>query len=178
MGPDMVVQVIDGDTFAMRSGKKVRIVGIDTPEIGQKFHDEARDYLIALIQNKEVFLKVNPDSLDRYGRLLAEVFIDTLNVGLAILRAGLAELYIFNSDRYFIEKYLSVQKYATEHHLGIWSLPPPKKEDYYFNIRGSHRFHRPLCQNLKNTEPHKLIKIKTRNEALELGLSPCRNCRP
>ena len=60
----------------------------------------------------------------------------------------------------------------------IDGAPEPVAEEYYVNIDGSFRFHRPLCFTLKKTNPEKLRRIKTRKQALLQGFSPCRNCRP
>jgi micrococcal nuclease len=175
---EIVVTVVDGDTFLMSSGKTVRIVGIDTPEAGEKLHDEARDYLAGLILGKEVTIKRLKKGTDRYDRILGEVLVDTLNVGLAMLRKGLAQLYLFKDDDYLKDIYLPVLRNAIDNKLGLWALPPPKAESYYITVKGSYRFHRPLCQSLKNAKTSNLRKIANRLEAIKLGLSPCRNCHP
>jgi micrococcal nuclease len=175
---DIVCRIVDGDTFIMSSGKTVRILCIDTPETGEKYYDEAKAFLDSLIIGKEVSLQVGKESSDRYGRTLAEIFVDTLNIGRAILKAGLAQLYLFQDNTGLKDKYVQALTYAVENKLGIWSLPPPKVEKYYISIVGSHRFHRPLCLSLKNSNPNRLIKIQTRKEAILDGLSPCRNCHP
>jgi micrococcal nuclease len=175
---EVVAEVFDGDTFRMSTGKKVRIVGIDTPEAGERFHDEAKDYLSSLIINKEIEIKPIAVGQDRYGRTLAEVYVDTINIGLALIRHGYAQLYLFSDDNYLKDKYLPFLKEAISQKKGIWGVQSPKPEDYYIRIKGSYRFHRPLCPNLKEANPKNLRRIKTRMEALENGLSPCRNCRP
>jgi micrococcal nuclease len=177
-GKEIVADVYDGDTFRMSSGKKVRIVGIDTPEIGERFHDEAKYYLSSLIINKEVTLKPLATGKDRYQRTLAEVFVDTMDIGLAMIREGYAQLYLFSDDNFLKERYLPALKGAISQKKGIWGVQPPKPETYYLTVKGSYRFHRPLCPSLKNANPKNLKKVKTRLEALENGLSPCRNCHP
>jgi micrococcal nuclease len=175
---EVVDSVFDGDTFKMSGGRRVRIVGIDTPEAGEQLHDEARDYLASLILNKEIEIKPITAGADRYQRVLAEVFIDTVDIGLAMIRSGYAQLYLFNDDSYLKEKYLPVLKNSIDHKMGLWGLVPPKTEAYYLTTKGSYRFHRPLCRSLKNANPKNLRRIKTRIEAIESGLSPCRNCHP
>lgn len=174
----VVAEVYDGDTFKMSDGRKVRIAGIDTPEAGERFHDEARDYLSGLITGKEITIKPIAAGQDRYKRTLAEVFIDTVNIGVAMIRRGFAQLYLFGDDSYLKEKYLPFLKEAIYLNKGIWGLQSPKPEEYYIRVKGSYRFHRPLCPNLKEANPKNLKRIKTRLECLEEGLSPCRNCRP
>jgi micrococcal nuclease len=177
-GKEIVADVYDGDTFRMSSGKKVRIVGIDTPETGERFHDEAKDYLARLIINKEVTLKPLAAGKDRYQRTLAQVFVDTMDIGLTMIREGYAQLYLFSDDNFLKERYLPVLKAAISQKKGLWGVQPPKPEAYYLTVKGSYRFHRPLCPSLKNANPKNLKKVNTRLEALENGLSPCRNCHP
>lgn len=174
----VVAEVYDGDTFVMSDGRKVRIAGIDTPEAGERFHDEAKAYLSGLIIGKEITLLPIPAGKDRYGRTLAEVFIDTVNIGIVMIRRGYAQLYLFGDDSYLKDNYLPYLKEAINQKVGIWELRPPKPEDYYIRIKGSYRFHRPLCPSLKGANPKNLRRINTRLECLEEGLSPCRNCRP
>jgi endonuclease YncB( thermonuclease family) len=171
-------EVLDGDTFRTNNGKKVRIAGIDTPEAGEKFHDEAKAYLSSLIFEKEISIKPIPAGKDRYGRTLAEVFVDTTNVGIAMIKRGYAYLYLFGDDSYLKGKYLPFLIEAMKQKVGIWGLQPPKPETYYIRVKGSYRFHRPYCPSLKGANPKNLKRIKTRLECFEEGLSPCRNCRP
>ncbi len=173
----VVARIIDGDTFMMSDGAKIRISGIDTPEQGETLYAAATAFLSDLILNKQVSLKMTGKG-DRYGRLLAEVFVDTINVGARILRAGLGYLYLFDDNAHLRDRYLNLQNLAMDEHLGIWSLKPPKAEAYYCQIKGSFRFHRPLCTSMKNVERRKIVKIDDRDQALRRGLSPCRNCKP
>jgi len=110
--------------------------------------------------------------------MLAEVYVDSVNIGRSLLSAGLALVYQYPDNKYLIDNYLPYQIEAIEKKIGIWSLPEPVAEEYYVNIDGSFRFHRPLCFTLKKTNPEKLRRIKTRKQALLQGFSPCRNCRP
>ena len=151
---------------------------IDTPESGEPFYEEASLYLANLILNKEVSLKPVGSGFDRYGRIIAEAFVDSTNVSQSILGSGLAVIYLFKNNAYLKDKYLPFQIEAMEKKIGVWSLPEPVPEKYYINLKGSYRFHRPLCSHLKKTDPNKFQIIKSREQALKMGLSPCRNCRP
>jgi micrococcal nuclease len=175
---DTAMAVIDGDTFVLSSGKTVRIAMIDTPEEGQPFCDSASEVLAALILGRAVRLASIGKNEDRYGRLLAEVFVDTLNVGAALMRAGLARLYLYSDNVRLKPRYLPLQIQAINEASGIWSLPEPEPEDYYVRVVGSYRFHRPLCMNLKRVDSGRMRLIRSRRQALLEGYSPCRNCKP
>ncbi len=173
----VVERIIDGDTFMMSDGAKIRLSGIDTPEQGESLYAAAAEFLGRLILNKQVTVRPTAGQ-DRYGRQLAEVFLDTIDVGARILRAGLGYLYLFDDNAYLRDRYLKLQILALEERLGIWSLPPPPAETQYCQIKGSFRFHRPLCTSIKNIQRGKIKTFNNRGEALRRGLSPCRNCKP
>ena len=173
-----VVAVIDGDTFVISSGKTARIALIDTPESNEPYYDSAAQFLANLILDKIVNIKPLPSQTDRYGRILAEVFIDSINVGMSILAHGLGVLYLYPEDSHLKEIYLTLQQRALREKAGIWSLAEPEPEDYYINLKGSYRFHRPLCVHLKSSNPSKIRRLGSRKEALSRGLSPCRTCKP
>jgi len=173
-----VISIVDGDTFVLSSGKSVRISAVNTPESGELFYDEAKEYLSGLVLGKKVVLHLVGPGLDRYGRILAEVYVDSVNVGLSILKMGMGLLYLFPDNAYLKDKYLPVLLQAQQKKSGIWSLPEPAAEEFYINIKGSYRFHRPLCYHLKDVDRGKMQIIRSRKEAFALGLSPCRSCKP
>ena len=71
-----VAAVIDGDTIEIEGGQWVRYLGIDTPEIGQPFYEEARNKNKELVLGKNVRLDIcKSEPKDKYGRLLAYVYI-------------------------------------------------------------------------------------------------------
>src|SRR4030095_10991143 len=72
----MVVKVVDGDTFDLKSGNdkiRVRIFGIDSPEREQAFNVKAKEFTAGLIAGKEV--RVTIRSKDRYGRSICDVYL-------------------------------------------------------------------------------------------------------
>ena len=102
----MVTQVMDGDTIVI-GNERVRLVGIDTPELHPTPEPgalEAKQFVEELCHGKEVGLDVDDlESEDRYGRTLAIVYVDMdnnwVNLNAELLRRGLAEiLYIPPSE--------------------------------------------------------------------------------
>ena len=92
---------MDGDTFDLKSGEKVRLIGVDCPERQdpnkpvEYFSDEARDYLQSLIQGKSVRLEYGDERTDKYGRLLCYVYVDdTLLVNAEIVKHGYGMAYL------------------------------------------------------------------------------------
>ena len=88
-----VARVIDGDTIILNSGERVRLLGINSPEIThkEKYSLEAKRYLKNLVENKTV--KLEEEGTDRYGRTLAYIFFENKNINKIMIENGLANLY-------------------------------------------------------------------------------------
>ena len=177
----IVARVIDGDTVELMGGDKVRLLAIDAPEKGQPLYDRATEVLGQLTLGKTVRLEFSGRKRDRYGRLLGFVIIDdTLMVNRVMLEKGLANLYLFKdtdnkSDK--IKMLLTAQREGMKNERGIWALEY-EPEYYYVSLLGSFRFHRPSCQSISRGSSQEHIRYEIREQAMALGLSPCRNCKP
>jgi micrococcal nuclease len=91
----MVIRVIDGDTFEIENGDKVRMIGIDAPELKDNEGLESKNHLKLLIENKYVSLiedKKNKNK-DFFGRLLRYVYIENTDVNLKMIEDGYANVY-------------------------------------------------------------------------------------
>ncbi len=93
-GSEMVFveRVIDGDTIVVNSSS-IRLLGINSPERGEKYYEEAKNFLVKEILNKTVELKFGKDRYDKYNRLLAYVFLGEKNVNLGLVEKGFANFY-------------------------------------------------------------------------------------
>ncbi len=88
---ETVVRVKDGDSLVVDSNGRdveVRLADIDTPEFNQPRGDEARDALHSLVDGKEVRLELIGG--DAYRRIVARVFVDSLDVNAELVQRGLA----------------------------------------------------------------------------------------
>jgi endonuclease YncB( thermonuclease family) len=122
-----VERVIDGDTIALRDGRHVRLVQIDTPETGGEcYAEEATQVLRELVQpGRRVLLERDPalDGVDRYGRLLRYVHRerDGLNVNLALVRRGAASVWFYQGGRgRYANELLAAARGAQRHGRGAW----------------------------------------------------------
>jgi len=100
---NLVIRIIDGDTFELSTGQKVRLICIDTPETGEPGAQEATDFLTELILNKEVRLEKDISETDRYGRLLRYVWVNVTNnqeifVNQELVQQGYAEVMRYEDD--------------------------------------------------------------------------------
>lgn len=113
-----VIAVMDGDTvMVLHEGKKIkiRLANIDAPELAQPFGKESRLSLVARVLKKQVH--INSRAVDTYGRLIAELRVNGVNVNAEMVRSGLAWEYShFHRDK----KYLDLQKEAQQTHRGLW----------------------------------------------------------
>ena len=137
----IVSRVVDGDTFKMSNGEKVRLLGIDSPEKyeSQKLDRDAEDkgmdkktikrlgelsseYVKNLVEGKHVYLVKEPNYQDRdkYGRLLRYVYLeDGTFVNGKIVQDGYAQVY----ENFPVSKLEELRKYqqeARENKRGLW----------------------------------------------------------
>jgi endonuclease YncB( thermonuclease family) len=173
-----VSEIIDGDTFELSDGRRIRLIGVDTPETDMPFYAEAVAFAESLLMRKQISTEFDEEERDKYGRSLVYAYLDSNLVNEMIICRGLGIVYLFESNLKYANLLIEAQKEARAGNLGIWSLPDPPPEDYYVNIEGSYRFHRPLCMAIKRSDPEKRKVYYSREELLDKGFSPCRNCRP
>ncbi len=96
----LVTRVVDGDTLELGNGETVRMVGIDTPEVGECGFEQASANLSSLTLGKQVRLTRSDEDRDRYGRLLRYVDAGEVDAGLRLIRNGLAIARYDSRDGY------------------------------------------------------------------------------
>ncbi|MEK6940395.1 MAG: thermonuclease family protein [Nanoarchaeota archaeon] len=118
----IVTEVIDGDTFKLSTGERVRLLCINTPENGEPYFKEAKDFLENSISGKIVRLEVDKTNLDDYRRLLRYVYVDDILINEVITKEGLAEVLIIKPNIKHCDKIKLAEKIAQEQKKGIWSV--------------------------------------------------------
>jgi len=97
----IVDRVIDGDTVVI-SNESTRLLGINSPERGEIYYDEASVFLEEMVLNQSVRFKYGKDKKDMYGRLLAYLFSEEKNVNLELVKQGFANFYFpSGKDKYY-----------------------------------------------------------------------------
>ena len=114
--------VYDGDTFKIDNGEKVRLLGINAPEIGEPGADIAKDFLEKLILDKEVRLKKDIVDHDKYGRLLRYVYVGNLFVNAELVRKGYAEVRFYPPNTQHKEDFENLEKIAYKNKKGLWAF--------------------------------------------------------
>ncbi|MGM0873362.1 MAG: thermonuclease family protein [Bacillota bacterium] len=128
-----VTRVVDGDTVNVRleDGKEetVRLLLVDTPETVhptkpvQPFGPEASSFAKDLLNGKKVQLELDIGERDKYGRLLAYLYVDDRMVNKLLLEKGLARVaYVFEPNTKYVDDFYTIQKQAQQQGVGIWSI--------------------------------------------------------
>ena len=174
-----VRNVYDGDTLTLQDERRIRFLGIDTPEIKehQPFSQEAKAYTKDRCSDK-IWISFEPgkEREDHYGRLLAFVWVKEgggyLCVNEGIVAAGLASAYVPNqgSKLHNWDKLVTLQNQARSASRGMWK--DFQDETVYKTINGA-AFHKRNCEHLSRS--HNLTELKA-SEASSKGLHPCRTC--
>lgn len=133
-------RVVDGDTVRLGSGEKVRVVAINTPELGdehrpdQAFSRQARQAVIDFFRDtKKVGVKVGVDPKDRYGRLLAQLYrSDGASLAEHLLAMGLAIHILVPPNDAQWQCLAKTEAKARKMALGLWSHP-----SFYFKSAGN-----------------------------------------
>ena len=119
-----VVGVADGDTLTVLVGSRqvrVRLWGIDAPERKQPWSSRSRDALVARAMHRDAIVATR--GTDGYGRTLARVAVDGVDLGEAQVRDGMAWVYRrYAKDRAMI----AFEDDARAARRGLWSLPEPE----------------------------------------------------
>lgn len=127
-----VIKVVDGDTFwvddGTEKGMKVRLIGVDAPEsrrTGRKeaghYGQESKIFLTQLLSGKEVRLEYDVDPTDRYGRMLAYVYLkDGTFVNAELVKQGYAMVLTVPPNVKFAEEFVRHQKNARDGQRGLW----------------------------------------------------------
>ena len=90
-----VIRIIDGDTFEIENGDKVRMIGIDAPELKDNEGLESKNHLKLLIENKYVSLIKDEKNKNKdfFGRLLRYVYLEDSDINLKMIEDGYANVY-------------------------------------------------------------------------------------
>lgn len=135
-----VSRVVDGDTLKLSDGRRVRLIGIDTPEVHysdkllrdarrnnrdikaiQDMGRKASDFTKGLAENKKVRLEFDVERKDKYGRLLAYAYLeDGTFVNARIMEEGYAQVMTIPPNVRYADYFLKLQRQARENRKGLW----------------------------------------------------------
>ena len=129
-----VVRIVDGDTIHVQLAdrlEKVRYIGVNTPEVHHPLKGEEPGGRAAaavnrdLVSGRHVRLELDVQSRDRYGRLLAYVWVDGTMVNAELVRRGFAQVMTVPPNVRHQSLFLKLQREAREAGRGLWSEAAP-----------------------------------------------------
>jgi len=176
----IVTDVIDGDTFTLSTGERVRLTGIDAPEKTAYYYNESKTALEELIKGKIVALERDVSNKDKYGRLLRYVYVDNGTfVNLELVSEGYARSAEYPPDTRYAEQLKQAENDSKANNLGIWSegleenanctsLGCPKGANYA-GSKQSDKYHRCDSRFARMISPENLVCFGSEAEAREAG---------
>lgn len=129
-GEYVVSFVIDGDTLILDDGKRVRLIGVDTPETherdkpAERWGPEADRFARDFVEQASGHLRLQFDDerLDKYGRYLAYVWSGDRMLNEELIRAGLGRhLSGYRYSATMKRRFATAEREARSHRVGIWS---------------------------------------------------------
>lgn len=189
-----VITVSDGDTLTLLVGErqhKIRLAGIDAPELGQDFGGKSKEYLSVRVLGKVV--TVVGSKTDKYERLVRKILRDGVDMNFEQVEAGMAwhykeyELEQTKTDR---EAYATAEKEAREAKIGVWSIQNPqppwefrhgpamdeKLKGKIIGNKNSKVFHWAGCQGFTKVGEQNRILVATSKEAEAAGYRGAKGC--
>ena len=187
----VVVSIHDGDTITVLNAEKkqhkVRLEGIDAPEERQAFGTRAKEALGKKLHEQQV--RVQWESLDKYGRILGHVYLGDRNINQELVEEGWAWHFVKYSDD---QKLSEAERTARRNRLGLWSgnapLPPwdfrdlpelaeknveqPPQAGTVFVTKTGTKYHRAGCRHL--TDSARALPFADAKRSFE----PCKICKP
>ena len=136
----LVDRVVDGDTLKLANGERVRLIGIDTPEVheSEKLYRDSKKsgqdvktiqalgrrsaaFTKGLVEGKTVRLEFDVEPRDKYKRLLAYVYLpDGTFVNAEIVKQGYASLMTYPPNVKHADEFLRLYRQARDSKLGLW----------------------------------------------------------
>lgn len=202
-----VTKVVDGDTAYIRlaDGKeeKVRFIGVDTPESTiqhEPYGEEASSFTKTELNGKTVYLEIDVEERDKYGRLLAYIWLSepteindteirSKQFNARLLLDGYAQLMTIPPNVKYIDYYTKYQAESREASKGLWGIeakttntvtsepskaitPTSSPPTVYITNTGA-KYHSGWCRYLSKSK----IPISL-SEAMASGYGPCSVCNP
>lgn len=202
-----VVRVVDGDTIKVNfNGKEesLRLIGIDTPESvhpdGSRNTEAgkiASEYTRSMLENKEIILEFDVQERDKYGRLLAYVWLGNTMFNKTLLEEGYAQVSTYAPNVKYVNDFVALEKTARKNNKGLWehekAIDPiipvivdktknptgpigNKETSQYIGSLKSDKYHLPGYTHSGQIVDLNLIYFESKDHAIANGYVPCGIC--
>ena len=162
-----VIRVTDGDTITLEGGKRVRLLGINAPEIdsrnrtGEPGGIQAKNWLRDKLQERRVYLEYDQQKQDHYQRELAHLHLSSgEHINLSLVANGLATVAIIPPNIRHADAMIRAQQQAERQQLGIWAMPhyaPYPLAKLTVKPAGWQRYHAKVSKVQRNRRFSRLI---------------------
>jgi len=174
--------VNDGDTIVLTNGKRVRYIGINSPEIdhdkqrAQPYGYAAKTFNRQMVLNRNIRLEFDRERHDRYGRVLAYIFLpDGIFLNEYMLQEGYAFFLFHKPNLKYNQRLLNAQQEAMKAGKGLWNnWSEPRKR--YVGNRNSRRFHMASCPHARKIKQSNRTHFSTKWDAFKEGYAPAGGC--
>jgi micrococcal nuclease len=180
----VVRKIIDGDTIQLDTGETVKYLGIEAPKLNTKeggpefYARDATRYNKRLVFMKKVRLEFDRDKKDPQGRLLAYVFVKNLFVNAELVKLGYARAAVKSPNIKYQETLARLEKKAIEEDRGLWQETKKDTESSYVGNKRTYTLHRPSCKYVGKIPAKDKIIFRNRADALKIGYTPDKYCKP
>ena len=166
-----VYRIIDGDTFELLDGQRVRLIGVDALEIGETCSSEATRHLALLIEGQTVYLEKDVSETDSDGRLLRYVYVNGSFVNYDLVYDGYAYAVEYPPDQRYAFQLAYAEEVARDRKRGcLWATDCPNGCYVHITKTGS-KYHCAGCICLQDSD----IKM-CREDAISQGYTACSVC--
>lgn len=127
-----VTRVVDGDTIIIDyngTEERIRMIGIDTPESvhpnkekNTEFGKTVSNFTKENLENKYVKIELDVQERDKYGRLLAYVYLDDVMYNKTLLAEGYAKIATYPPNVKYVDDFTKIQKEAKNNQKGLWGI--------------------------------------------------------
>ena len=132
---ETVKRIVDGDTFVLEDGRRVRLIGVNTPEITngktEYYGQEAKQFTSDHLLGREVVLFSDVGDTDRYGRLLRYVFVEPepRMFNELLVADGYANTMTVAPNVTYAERFVELERDAREEGKGLWGIEEGPQPD-------------------------------------------------
>lgn len=186
----MITRIVDGDTYVTDSGDKIRLIGVNTPEISGKaqyYGREATEFSKKLLDNQTVYMFRDVSNTDKYGRLLRYLFIqnDPVMFNETLLKEGYANTMTIPPNVMFADKFVKLERESRLNNKGLWKENENPSVDQQkatctqpkikgnINSRNEKIFHVPGGRNYEATKAEEMFCSE--EEAIAAGYRKAKN---
>jgi micrococcal nuclease len=188
---------VDGDTIIVSiNGKdeRVRLIGVDTPESVHpdaerniEYGKIASDYSKKRLEGKSVGLEFDVQERDKYGRLLAYVYLDGKMFNRELLEKGHAKIMTYPPNVRYANEFTALQAAARKKKVGVWAYEDTagesaeivsRKDAKFIGNVDTLKFHLPTCRYAVDLQDYKAAFFSKRTDAVDAGYEACGVCKP